>query len=114
MIAKKKREVITARDGERCVACGAVWQLTIHHRINRGSGGSKLFDGYEFLLTVCNPCNVSFESSAEVAEMARSLGYKLSRNANPPLDATKIPVYYQYLSKWYHLDADGEKREINE
>jgi 5-methylcytosine-specific restriction endonuclease McrA len=111
MIPKKKRDIIIARDGERCVACGAVWQLTIHHRINRGAGGSKLFDEFQHLLTVCNPCNVSFESSAEVAEMARSLGYKLSRNANPAVDATQVPVYYQYLSTWYHLDANGEKRE---
>lgn len=111
MIPKKKRDIIIARDGERCVACGAVWQLTIHHRINRGAGGSKLFDGFQHLLTVCNPCNVSFESSAEVAETARSLGYKLSRNANPAVDATQVPVYYQYLSTWYHLDANGEKRE---
>jgi 5-methylcytosine-specific restriction endonuclease McrA len=111
MIPKKKRDIIIARDGERCVACGAVWQLTIHHRINRGAGGSKLFDEFQHLLTVCNPCNVSFESSAEIAEMARSLGYKLSRNANPAVDATQVPVYYQYLSTWYHLDANGEKRE---
>jgi 5-methylcytosine-specific restriction endonuclease McrA len=111
MIPKKKRDIIIARDGERCVACGAVWQLTIHHRINRGAGGSKLFDEFQHLLTVCNPCNVSFESSAEIAEMARSLGYKLSRNANPAVDATQVPVYYQYLSTWYHLDANGKKRE---
>jgi len=114
MIAKKKRDRIVERDGERCVACGSVWQLTIHHRVNRGSGGSKLFDGYEYLLAVCNPCNVSFEASAEVAEMARQLGYKLPRNAAPAIDATKVPVYYQYLSKWYLLDTLGNKKENNE
>jgi hypothetical protein len=114
MIPKKKRDTIVERDGERCVACGSVWQLTIHHRVNRGAGGSKLFDGYEFLLAVCNPCNVSFESSAEVAQMARGLGYKLPRNVAPAIDATKVPVYYQYLSKWYYLDANGKKEEVSE
>jgi hypothetical protein len=114
MIAKKKRDTIIQRDGERCVACGSMWQLTIHHRVNRGSGGSKLFDGFAYLLTVCNPCNVSFEASAEVAEMARSLGYKLPRNVAPAIDPTLVPVYYQYLSKWYQLDTEGHKKEINE
>lgn len=111
MIAQKKRNIILERDSERCVACGGVWQLTIHHRVNRGSGGSKLFDGYEYLLTVCNPCNVSFEASAEVAEMARSLGYKLPRNIAPAIDPTKVPVYYQFLGKWYYLDTNGKKEE---
>lgn len=114
MITKKKREQIYNRDGGRCVACGGIHMLTIHHRVNRGSGGSKLFDGSEYLLTVCNPCNGSFEASAEVAEMARKLGYKLPRNANPPIDPTQVPVYYQYLSKWYQLDTKGEKKEIHE
>jgi hypothetical protein len=114
MIPVKKRNIILARDSERCVACGSIWQLTIHHRVNRGSGGSKLFDGFAFLLTVCNPCNVSFEASAEVAEMARQLGYKLPRNVAPAIDATKVPVYYQFLGKWYLLDTNGEKEEINE
>lgn len=77
-------------------------------------GGSKLVDGLAFLLAVCNPCNVSFESSAEVATMARSLGYKLPKNAFPPIDPTEVPVYYQYLSKWYLLDAQGNKEEKNE
>ena len=114
MIPKKKRDKILERDDGRCVACGSMWQLTIHHRVNRGSGGSKLFDGFEYLLAVCNPCNVSFEASAEVADMARKLGYKLPRNANPPVDATQEPVYYQYLSKWYLLDTNGRKKEAHE
>lgn len=111
MISKKKREKITQRDNERCVACGAVWQLTIHHRVNRGSGGSKLFDGYEYLLTVCNPCNVAFEANARLAELARQLGYKLPRNASPPIDPKQVAVYYQFESKWYHLDAEGNRNE---
>jgi hypothetical protein len=46
--------------------------------------------------------------------MARELGYKLPRNVAPAIDATKVPVYYQYLSKWYYLDANGKKEEVSE
>ena len=107
----KKRLAIFTRDGETCVSCGTTQDLTIHHRINRGAGGSKLFDGYAFLLTVCTYCNSMFESDSVTAGLARDLGYKLSRNMKPPVDPTTIPVWYYKEDAYFLLDNNGKRTE---
>lgn len=87
--------------------------LTIHHRINRGAGGSKLYDGIAFLLSVCTDCNSLMESDSAFAEAARDKGYKLRRHAKPAIDPTEIPVWYQNRNSWYLLDQDGHKTEMD-
>lgn len=109
MISKKVRQKIFQRDGECCVVCGTTNDLTIHHRVNRGAGGSKLFDSYPYLLLVCTYCNSDMESSLSKSALAKANGYKLSRNANPPIDPTEKAVYYYNLGEWYLLDNNGEK-----
>lgn len=111
MISKKVREVIFKRDDETCVSCGTRQNLTIHHRVNRGSGGSKLFDSYPYLLLVCIFCNSNFESDNASAETARKLGYKLARNAKPAIDPTQVAVYYHSKREWFYLDNGGKKHE---
>lgn len=107
------RKLIFTRDNETCVACGTSQSLTIHHRINRGAGGSKLFDKPAFLLTICITCNGLFESDSNVAAKARELGYKLHRNHRPTPDPTAIPVFYKSEGDWYLLDHQGTKRSSN-
>ena len=112
-ISPNLRKLIFTRDGEACVACGSLQNLTIHHRVNRGAGGSKLFDKPAFLLTVCITCNGLFESDSNVATKARELGYKLFRNQKPPADPTAVPVFYKKDGEWYLLNNDGTKRSSN-
>jgi len=100
------------RDDNRCVACGTEQELTIHHRVNRGAGGSKLYDTHSHLLTMCYRCNNSFEADDVSARKARVNGYKLLRNTNPPIDPATIPVFYYWESKWYLLNNLNEKEEI--
>ena len=113
-LSQKSRKLIYERDEWVCVSCGTLRDLTIHHRVNRGSGGSKLFNGLAFLLTMCSGCNSGFESSAESADAARILGYKISRNAKPPIDPETVPVRYYKHGTWFLLDQQGNKKETNE
>jgi hypothetical protein len=110
-LSKKKREQIFERDEYACIACGTETDLTIHHRVNRGAGGSKLFNGLAFLLTACIYCNGLWESDSAFASSAKIQGYKLARNANPPVDPTTIPVRYYKHKTWFLLDQEGNKTE---
>jgi hypothetical protein len=110
-ITKKNREIIFKRDDYACVACGTQNDLTIHHRVNRGSGGSKLFNGFAYLLTACTYCNGQWESNPVYATSARIQGYKLSRNAKPAIDPTAVPVRYFKSAAWFLLDQEGNKTE---
>lgn len=110
-LSKKNREKIFERDGYACVACGTQSDLTIHHRVNRGAGGSKLFNGFAYLLTACVYCNGLWESDSNFASSARIQGYKLPRNAKPQIDAAAVPVRYYKTATWYLLDNDGNKTE---
>jgi hypothetical protein len=112
-LSVKKRTQVFDRDGWACVRCTKQNELTVHHRVNRGAGGSKLFDSLAFLLTMCNTCNGLFESDFEIANQARELGYKLLRNSKPPVDPTTIPVFYKKEGVWYLLDQEGNRRSFN-
>ncbi|MEX0895647.1 MAG: hypothetical protein WDZ94_01765 [Patescibacteria group bacterium] len=51
------------------------------------------------------------EASTQKLLEAKIAGYKLPRNANPPIDPTKEAVFYYSLGEWYYLDENGEKHE---
>lgn len=105
------RNAVYDRDGWVCVACGTLRDLTIHHRVNRGSGGSKMYDNYAHLLTICSPCNTAFESDAAYRELALVYGWKILRNTKPPIDPTKVAVKYAE-GNWYFLDNQGNRTLI--
>jgi len=107
----RKRQIIFVRDNESCVNCGTSNDLTIHHRINRGAGGSKLFDGLAFLLLVCTSCNSLFESDGDSLLEAKQRGYKLSRHTSPPVNPTLIPVWYEKEGQYFLLDNNGNRTE---
>jgi hypothetical protein len=78
----------------------------VHHRINRGMGGSKLLDTPDNLMAVCSRYNGDMESLPRVAAQARGWGHKLAvweDTARPVFDATGFT--------WWVLLPDGTKVE---
>ena len=110
MITPKLRQMIYDRDGNRCVACGDSNNLTLQHRVNRGMGGSKLYDTPAHLVTMCLTCNLGLESNYSQAEQGRFNGWKISRNAKPEPDPEQIPV--KIGSGWFLLDNNGGKTPL--
>lgn len=105
MVSRKMREGVYERDGYRCTRCGDIRPLSIHHRINRGMGGSKLRDHPACLLTLCVFCNSLLESSPTAAGTARARGWKLRSHQDP----LAVPVYDPYDGTWYLLTDDYER-----
>ena len=101
---KKK---IYERDNNMCWHCGDTENLTIHHRINRGMGGSKLLDRPSNLVLMCVIHNGLMESEFMVAREARENGWKVSRHASP----LHAPIV-DFLGQWYYLGDQFEKWEI--
>jgi hypothetical protein len=102
------RTLVKARDQGRCQMCGK-WvegQLkSVHHRLNRGRGGSALLERASILVTLCGTgvfgCHgwIGREPTAAGLE-----GWLLPRN-NPDIDPTQEPLHtYQ---GWRLLDDEG-------
>jgi hypothetical protein len=87
-----------------CWHCGEVNDLVIHHRVNRGMGGSKKLDTLQNLMRVCPEVNFLMESDSEVAEQAREFGWKLSRFNKEPQ-----PVFDKTSGFWFTLTEGGDK-----
>jgi 5-methylcytosine-specific restriction endonuclease McrA len=52
---KISRKALFARDGHRCVYCGATAKLTLDHVLPRSRGGDSI---WENVVTSCAPCNL--------------------------------------------------------
>lgn len=102
----KKR--IFARDGGVCWHCGTTEDLTIHHRANRGMGGSKLLDRASNLILMCVIHNGLMESDVNIFREAKQNGWKISRHSIP----YNIPIR-DSLGRWYKLGDMYEKWEID-
>lgn len=94
---------IKERDSH-CWHCGETDDLQMHHRRNRGMGGSKSLDRFDNLIRVCAWLNYAMESDAAVASEARDKGWKLGQ-----WDGFDTPVYDQALGRWFLLDQFGNK-----
>lgn len=106
---KHIRQKVYTRDLERCVHCGTTEDLAIHHRKNRGMGGSKQLERYDNYLLICNTYNVAMESDASVREQAILNGHKLNSWDDFSLPALDIP-----LGVWFNLDVSGNRHETKE
>lgn len=104
MNAKVSR-LVRERD-PHCWHCSTSSGLVLHHRANRGMGGSKILDTPQNMIMVCRVYNDQMESQADVAAAARDNGHKLGRYASPTM-----PVYDAYFKKWFILDTKGGKFE---
>lgn len=101
------RSLVWKRDGGQCWHCGTEENLTVHHRVNRGMGGSKLLDRASNLLLICSEFNVSMESYLPDAREARNRGIKISREATP----MTVPVV-RFDSREFLLDDTGKLYEV--
>lgn len=87
-----------------CIHCGDDEPLQVHHRRNRGMGGSTKLDRYDNLIRVCAWLNYQMEQNADVAANAREMGWKLGQ-----WDGFDTPVYDNLQRKWFLLSQDGKK-----
>jgi hypothetical protein len=92
-----------------CPHCGEDVGLQVHHRKNRGMGGSKLLDTYPNLIRVCAELNYAMESNAEISREARVNGWKLGQ-----WDDFEQPVFDRMQNKWFYVTKEGEKHETGE
>jgi len=82
-----------------CYHCGRPYDLIPHHRANRGMGGAKSANDPTNIISMCAEINGLMESDPEMAELARTYGWKLSR-----YDRTDIaPVYDASTGFWFRL-----------
>lgn len=108
MITKAMRDKLAKRD-PYCVHCGEDVDLVVHHRRNRGMGGSKELDKLSNLMRICSWYNTFMESSANGADMARENGHKLRQ-----WDEFSEPIKDETTGIWYVLDDLGNKTEAEE
>jgi len=93
-----------------CIHCGAVDAVSPHHRLNRGMGGSKLRNNPANIIVICSSLNSELESDAELAQLARRLGWKLS----PGQDPLEVAVWFPKYKSWYRLDDDFNRELISD
>lgn len=79
---------VLSRDLERCalepVSTVCTKRATVaNHRSNDGHGGRPGPASLANAVALCGPCNGAIESDAQLAELARSRGVKLTRAQDP-------------------------------
>ena len=95
----KLRKRIYTRDNGRCWHCGTDENVTIHHRVNRGMGGSKLLDMPSNLVVMCAAFNQAMESDLRAHKLAKEMGWKVSRHSQP----SKVPIQ-SFVGEVFLLD----------
>lgn len=79
-------------------------ELAIHHRLNRGMGGSKSRNRVANGLLVCTVANGLMESNADYAAKARVFGWKI-RTDN---EVATVPVWVPWLQRSVYLNDEGQ------
>ncbi len=89
-----------------CPHCGDTETLQTHHRKNRGMGGTpkRSLDRFDNLLRVCAKLNYEMESNSQIAEHAKTNGWKLNS-----FDDFAKPYWDIIFGTWVKLTQDGQR-----
>lgn len=103
------RTLVRARDEQRCQMCGRwLWEsgsYSVHHRLNRGRGGSALLERASILIHLCGDGVLGCHGwVTNHPEAAAQTGWLLPRN-NPDIDPTREPILT--FEGWRILDDQG-------
>lgn len=94
-----------------CVHCGSDGPDVVpHHRLNRGMGSAKSRHVPSNIVAMCSLVNGWMEDSkGDGRAMIEAYGWKLRDGQDPRL----TPVWNAHLNKWFLLDDDYGKEEVN-
>lgn len=107
------RELVWTRDEGRCVLCGVGLlgrQSAVHHRRNRGSGGSSdpAINSPANLLSVCDGPGSCHEWIGASPAEAYEAGYMVSLNSRQ--DPADVPLIHAVFESSVFLNHDGTIR----
>jgi hypothetical protein len=104
------RDIVRERDGDTCQMCGRhlLDQVrSVHHRLNKGRGGSALLERASILIRACGDgvlgCHGRVTRNPDWAGM---IGWLLPRN-NPDIDPEQEPILL--FDGWFLLDDEGNR-----
>ena len=90
----------------------------LHHRANRGAGGSRILDHPAVLVLVCSLCNSRAEDAHAIVRMdliERGLRVeKAATNAATLERAKRTPVEYLTGQRWFLISATERRHEDEE
>jgi hypothetical protein len=109
-VDKKSIKLVFKRD-KVCWHCGLDDDtLILHHRKNRGMGGSPSRDTLANVILVCSRYNQQMEDSGLWAARAREHGHKLASWQKPD----SVPVFSVPDQEWFLLDDKGGRVNVEE
>jgi hypothetical protein len=105
------RRIVRERDGHRCQMCSRSivdFPSNVHHRINRGSGGSAKLERASLLIRICGSgttyCHGWVTEHARKGD--RCNGWVLPK-LNADVDPTQEPILL--FDGWHLLDDEGNR-----
>jgi hypothetical protein len=109
-VQEAARRIVRIRDGHQCQMCGRSivdYPSSIHHRINKGSGGSAKLERPSLLIRMCGTGTTGCHGwVTNEPRQAGIWGWLLPKN-NPDIDPTQERILT--FRGWEMLDDDGNR-----
>lgn len=105
------RRLVFARDGQRCVSCGATSPLEFQHRAAEGMGGRRAAPRVDEGLTSCAFCNQGYEGHLQARALRH--GWKVRRFVVERGIAYLVPVFYLPERSWFELTLGGKRVQLS-